>query len=417
MSAKFRVCLADLDLLSASAGTKEIDAFNAKHASCPGGQVSSRKSREFFAGMQVSEYLAARNQRQAHELDTDSEEEDDEEEEDEETATAVAHLVEQMGSVPEAVEQEAPPSGITQIPEVPATQPWVDWNVMELMTPGPIDAQSPGLPPSPLPPAEEAVQMPPPTTIPPEPTTARPPPTAIIPPTIDLANEQPQVVMAASELDRLSRHALQGRVNSLIADKRRLMEQLNTWQQRRANLQRREAELDQTTAVQDSTQRVLAEAERKLAAERQQFEEERRSARAAMSAEREEARMILAAEREEALRADKERLAADRRALHHKDKELQKIAEKLRERSARMDAREKDMPTTTFHIPLSGGQIVADPARDGCQIAAGDGCGHLKVKPVAGGQVSVVSYHSVTYCKRPPTTTLLQPPATKPRKA
>ena len=118
--------------------------------------------------------------------------------------------------------------------------------------------------------------------------------------------------------------------------------------------------------MQDSTQRVLAEAERKLAAERQQFEEERRSARAAMSPEREEARMILAAEREEAtraltvereeaLQADKERLAADRRALHHKDKELQKIAEKLRERSARMDAREKNVATTTttFHIPLS----------------------------------------------------------------
>ena len=232
--------------------------------------------------------------------------------------------------------------------------------------------------------------------------------------------------MAASELDRLSRHALQGRVNSLIADKRRLMEQLNTWQQRRANLQRRESELEQAAAVQDSTQRVLAEAERKLAADRRQFEEERQSARAAISAEQEEARRILAAEREEAtlalavereetFRADKERLAADRRTLHHKDKELQKIAEKLRERTTRMDAREKDAPTTTFHIPLSGGKIVADPARDGCQIAAGDGCGHLKLKLGAGGQVAVVSYHSVTYSKRPPTTALLQPPATKPR--
>ena len=78
MSAKFRVCLADLDLLPASAGTKEIAAFSTKHASCPGGQVSSRKSREFFAGMQVTEYLAARQQRHASmptvDLDSDSDE-------------------------------------------------------------------------------------------------------------------------------------------------------------------------------------------------------------------------------------------------------------------------------------------------------------------------------------------------------
>ena len=409
ISKRVRVCLADLEYLSDKAGEAEIEAFHLKHASCPGGQVSSRKSREFFASLEVQAYFQARQHRHAiesKELDSEDDFVTDDDDDVSEMEEAVNNIL-GVADGPTFV-SEAPPEGVDQVAAPPpTTQPWTDWRTMELPA-TPMQPPSPQLPPPEDMPDELAAifDLPPPavptstatsapTSIPPATSTpAAPPPVAA-----EIANtassELTPVVLPAADMRRLSNHALQGRVNSLTADNQRLGFQLQNWKRRADSLKRREKEVQQLESVLASTEKVLDEARRELQKERTKFE-----------AEREEAQKTLEAERE--------KMAATCKTLHDKDAELQAIAAKL----ARAEARQQqkaDAPLTNIHIPLAGCSIVADPHFDGCQIAAGDGCGHLQLKPAANGCIQVVGYHSVTYSKRPATTELLKPPSTKPR--
>ena len=426
ISKRLRVCLADLQILHDNATEDEVAAFKDKHASCPGGQVSSRKSKEFFASVEVSDYFRARQERQNELAPFDDDEYISDSESDNEMEEAVTNIL--------AGAAEAPPDGIPQVMEPPATQPWTDWRTLwSAATPHPDQPGSPGFPPSPQLPQEEdladlfeasppraststaTLTEPPagPPVEPPAQPTKTPPPVAVVHPSVDL-DEQTPILLTGADWLKHSNQALQSRVNSLTADNQRLGNQLQNWKRRADSIRRREAELQKreqnvqhNEALQVSTEQVLVEARRKLEGDRSTFQTEREEARKTLATERS------AWEKEkETWAAEKDKITAARKALHAKDVELQKIAAKLK----RMEARQQEgaATVTSLHIPLAGNAIVADPRTEACQISAGEGCGHLQLK-AANGHIEVVSYHSVAYSKRPPTTHLYQEPAKKPR--
>ena len=195
-------------------------------------------------------------------------------------------------------------------------------------------------------------------------------------------------LIPSSEMATLSKQALQDRVASLRHSNEVLINQQRNWERRLVNIKRREEEADQREAVLDSTQQVLATAQ-----QRQEMKE------AALE------------EKAKALAEERAKLLAERAELVKKDDELKHVHAQLKVARARIEA----APEVELHLPLAGAAIVADPTKDACNITTGDGCGHLRLKAGAGGKVTVMSYYNVAFTKRPATTTLHQPPATKPR--
>ena len=402
----FRACLSDLETLPSNSTRDAIAAFHEKHEKCPTMKATSRKSREFFSSLKTSQYLTDRQQQREREVaaleadkstevacDEDEEEEEDEEDDiwsddsDFETHQAVSNILEAVPpqSPPAAIPQVAPPQAAPP-QEDAAPHQWAAWTqqMVGLFTPQiepsnmdvRLDPSPPGSP-SGLPPS-------------PRPVIAAEQPAAATTATAAPAPAPPEVgpLIAGGEMVALSKQALKDRVASLRRSNEVLQAQQRNWEKRLHSMRRREEEMNEREAVLDSTQQVLATAQQRL-----------------------ELKEAALDDKAKALAEERAKLAAERAELIKKDAELQHVHAQLKTARARIEA----APEVELHLPLAGAAIVADPMTDACNVTTGDGCGHLRLKAGVGGKVTVVSYHNVAFTKRPATTNLHQPPATKPR--
>jgi len=429
---KFRACLFDLKSLEGEDPAQKA-LFIKEHENCPAGNVNSCKSREFFASRTTSCYLKSRRLNVREESSEEEEALVEEEEEDGEMVEEGVALQDEetLHAVQSIV--EPPPEGFgNMLPSTTQDEAFYDWGQeMDLINPTPRPHASPSaFPPSPSPPpARLALSLPPPNAeVAPPPAHPPPPPEASSThaPPLPLSHPPPPVptssdpIIPLREWGQIQRIELTDRLSDSHANNKSLAEQLKTmagqlasWKQRADSIKRQEQEAlkrEEEVAVREQSasnaeeilrlaQRELEEGRCQLEAKRNAFEEEADSVRAVLATEREE-------------------LRRDKRTLHTKEAELREVAAKLRESKERVEAKRLKLlrpAITELHVPLANGAIAADPSKSGCVIAAGEGCGHLRLRPNEEGGIDVISYYSTLYSKQPATMALHEPPAKRPR--
>ena len=351
----FRACLKELEVLSSNATPSEVQAFYTRHASCETGQVNTERSREFFATLQTEEYRERRRQ-QAPEPPVERAMDIRLLSDEEETLQSVAALIRS-----EAADEEQ--RGEEEEATVPSQPVWTNWAAM---TPFPTQTEEPN---SPLPPSPATSPFRVPSPVPPPPP---PPPRPA----------SPQPIIAMRDMESLNAAALKDRLNSTLADNTRMQSQLRHWEERAKSIRHRETVADRREAMLEQSTACYE------AAQRNQEEEASR------------------------LKEEASRLKEEKAQLRAKDEELRQVHAQLKAKQEKMSR----SPTTEIHLPLEGGQIIADPQHLGCNISGGTGCGHLRLKTKSDGRVEVVSWCNVTYRKRPLTSNLYEPPSSHQRK-
>lgn len=391
MGQRFKACLACLQEVADDADEEELKTFLFAHQHHAQGNVNSRKSKEYFAARATSQYLKEHNKNGAVDGMEITVADSEEEEEEDETVQAVAAI---EGAVVEAPQpHEDAPEGFDNM--APPASQWHDWTseLEELFggdTPRPPSPQL-APPPPPLPPPKQ------------------PEGNEFLAPSIPNATDS--VFPVGSERwASQQRNELKDKIqdkeanNRILSEKIKKLEvQVELWKKRcgaveekeeaaarrEANAAKKEEIVEAREKMIESSSMMLEDARARLAVEKANFEKE-----------------------VHAFSEERELMAKEKARLHRKEKELADVALKLRTAKERAAANRK---ITELHVPLAQAAISADPTTSGCVIGSGDGCGHLRLKPKEDGGVEVVSYYNTAYSKRPPTTKLHKPPATRPK--
>ena len=330
-------CLNDL-CVAKSMRTEDLTEFYETHRDCQTRNLSSERSREFFATIATETYA---RRRETVAVEGNEVEEDDDEEEEEEEAKAVDsdEELERLlaGNCTQAEPQPEQPMDIieraVQEAQIVTTVEWAPETLLE-------NAEEEKA-------RREQVRRP-----------------------------SEDVFFGGHSMKNVSSLALKGRCRSMESDLKRLRAEL---EEMRRNAKAVEA---QASKVREE-EKVLASAQHVLTLAQQRAELRQEEVRAKEEKMREKEEEMRA--REEKVRVQEEEAAAKEEKLRVREEKLRQLQDRLKVKSERLEKEKLEKGVMTLHIPIDG-VIAGDPfvqekADDAC---FGDiTCGHIKVDAAA----------------------------------